>query len=291
MSSPKFVPPSARARAVDEPIAPPVESGLVPPPPADSRIHDIAVGRTTRGFNSDGVRRRRRRARRRQCAKRTGRVGRSRGETTIVLIDPAVPGEGGRYARWDFAADGTAGLYRPAQGTAPAGAYFELPWPDAPPAHDRLKLFVRVTTVDGTKLEAEQDSGDRSDGQRCRCTASPGPRASPERRAGRGSRRSPTPIELGTNAGGDGNRRSRPTAGATRARGGADSDRDLRPSRSGRCSSRLPSRSAEHRLRSRARRFSHCPPVDSSDRRDEEECGNFAARRRARPCDSAESSR
>ena len=35
--------------------------------------------------------------------------------------------------------------------------YFELPWPDAPPVHAQLKMFVRVVTADGTKLEADRD--------------------------------------------------------------------------------------------------------------------------------------
>jgi hypothetical protein len=160
MSSPKFVPPSAKSRPGDEPgapLEPPVATGLIPPPPVDSRIHSISIGRNTGGFNSDdapgddGV-----------IVVVSARNDRGEpvipaGETTIVLLDPAVPGEGARYARWDSSSDGAAGLYRRAEGTAPDGAYFELPWPDAPPAHDRLHLFVRLTTEAGTKLEADRE--------------------------------------------------------------------------------------------------------------------------------------
>ena len=34
--------------------------------------------------------------------------------------------------------------------------YVECPWPDRPPENNRLHLFVRYTTRDGRKLEADQ---------------------------------------------------------------------------------------------------------------------------------------
>jgi hypothetical protein len=73
-------------------------------------------------------------------------------DVSIVLIDPAEPAETSRYARWEFEAEETVNFFR--AGDLP-GLHLELPWPDAPPRHDRLHLFVRYTTSDGRKLEAD----------------------------------------------------------------------------------------------------------------------------------------
>ena len=55
-------------------------------------------------------------------------------------------------ARWDVtAAKASARL-----GDGPEhGIHLNLPWPDRPPAHSRLHLFVRYVTSDGRKLEAD----------------------------------------------------------------------------------------------------------------------------------------
>jgi hypothetical protein len=73
-------------------------------------------------------------------------------EVRVVLIDPAEPAETSRYAQWHFEAEETTKLYR--DGDLP-GLHLELPWPGDPPRHDRLHLFVRYTTSDGRKLEAD----------------------------------------------------------------------------------------------------------------------------------------
>lgn len=73
-------------------------------------------------------------------------------DVTVVLVDPAEPAETSRYAQWQFEAEETAKLFR--DGDLP-GLHFELPWPGDPPRHDRLHLFVRYTTSDGRKLEAD----------------------------------------------------------------------------------------------------------------------------------------
>jgi hypothetical protein len=86
-----------------------------------------------------------------------GEATAARAAASLVLIDPEVPGEGGRYARWDLTADDVAALFRPAGDGGEAGTYFELPWPDRPPTHSRLKLFVRLTTDDGRQLQTERD--------------------------------------------------------------------------------------------------------------------------------------
>ena len=79
------------------------------------------------------------------------------GSLTIVVIDPAIADEGGRYARWDFAAEDAAAAFRPAEADGDdEGFVFELPWPDAPPAHADLHVFVRVVSADGGRLEADR---------------------------------------------------------------------------------------------------------------------------------------
>jgi hypothetical protein len=74
------------------------------------------------------------------------------GQTSVALIDPALQGEQARLARWDFsAAETERALHRGAE----PGIHLRLPWRSAPP-HDRLNVFVRYTTRDGRKLQAER---------------------------------------------------------------------------------------------------------------------------------------
>ncbi len=73
------------------------------------------------------------------------------GDVSIVVVDPALEGRAARIARWDFEADNLAEhVRRNRDGGALA---FELPWP-AQPAHSDLRVFVRFTTYDGRRLEA-----------------------------------------------------------------------------------------------------------------------------------------
>jgi hypothetical protein len=74
------------------------------------------------------------------------------GETSVALIDPALSGEEARLARWDFSA---AQSERMVHTGADAGIHLRLKWRSLP-EHDRLKVFVRYTTRDGRKLQAEQ---------------------------------------------------------------------------------------------------------------------------------------
>jgi hypothetical protein len=69
-------------------------------------------------------------------------------------LDPAKTGEAARLARWDFTAAETATLFR-GRGVS-RGMYIECPWPDNPPEHSRLHLFVRYLTRDGRKLQVDQ---------------------------------------------------------------------------------------------------------------------------------------
>ena len=74
------------------------------------------------------------------------------GETSVALIDPAMSGEEARLARWDFSAAQSERMVH--TGTEP-GIHLRLKWRSLP-EHDRLKVFVRYTTRDGRKLQAEQ---------------------------------------------------------------------------------------------------------------------------------------
>jgi hypothetical protein len=74
------------------------------------------------------------------------------GEASVALIDPALSGEEARLARWDFSAAQTERMVHTG---ADAGIHLRLKWRSLPD-HDRLKVFVRYTTRDGRKLQAEQ---------------------------------------------------------------------------------------------------------------------------------------
>jgi len=76
------------------------------------------------------------------------------GEVAVVLLDPALVGESARVARWDFSATETAARFR--SDVAAAGIHLQRRWPAAPPLHGKLHLFVRYTTADGHRLEADR---------------------------------------------------------------------------------------------------------------------------------------
>jgi uncharacterized coiled-coil protein SlyX len=76
------------------------------------------------------------------------------GSVAMVVVDPAISGPETRVARWDFSPEEAKAHYR---STLFGKAYrFDLLWPHGPPRHERLKLFVRLTTPDGQRIEAEQ---------------------------------------------------------------------------------------------------------------------------------------
>jgi hypothetical protein len=74
-------------------------------------------------------------------------------EVTVVAIDPALQGPAGRIARWEFAATETAALVRNSANNP--GIHLQMLWPNQPPKHNELHLFVRYTTSDGRRLEAD----------------------------------------------------------------------------------------------------------------------------------------
>lgn len=83
-----------------------------------------------------------------------GRPTQAAGEVSIVVIDPQISGEASRLARWDFPAPETAAHYR--DGALTEAFHFELLWPNRPPEHRELKLFVRLTAPDGRRFEDNQ---------------------------------------------------------------------------------------------------------------------------------------
>ncbi len=82
---------------------------------------------------------------------------------SVVLLDRGLPGDAARVARWDLTAGQAATLFR--RTPSGDGIYLELPWPAAAPVHGHLHLFVRYTTRDGRKLEANRELDIALEGQ------------------------------------------------------------------------------------------------------------------------------
>lgn len=73
---------------------------------------------------------------------------------SVVLLDPARSGREAHVARWDFdVAEATSATRTSLLGR---GIHLQMPWPNQPPANSQLHLFVRYTTSDGRKLEADR---------------------------------------------------------------------------------------------------------------------------------------
>jgi hypothetical protein len=83
-----------------------------------------------------------------------GEVLTAPGDLSVVVIDPAIEGEESRVARWDFTADEVAARFR--KTIVANGIQLEMPWPADPPQNEDLHVFVRYTTSDGRKLQAEK---------------------------------------------------------------------------------------------------------------------------------------
>jgi hypothetical protein len=75
-------------------------------------------------------------------------------DVSVVVLDPALQGQAARIARWDFSAKEIASRFERTP-IAP-GIQLEMPWPSDPPSHNDLRVFVRYTTADGRKLEADK---------------------------------------------------------------------------------------------------------------------------------------
>lgn len=82
-----------------------------------------------------------------------GQLVKSGGDVSIVVMDPALEGSAQRVARWDFSADEVPSHFQ----STPLGQglRFQLAWPAEPPKNRQLQLFVRYTTPDGAKINAD----------------------------------------------------------------------------------------------------------------------------------------
>lgn len=82
-----------------------------------------------------------------------GRLVPAAAPISIVVLDPAISGESARVARWDFTAEEITALTQTLQ--QGESLRLALIWPNELPQHNRLHLFVRYTTADGRKLQAD----------------------------------------------------------------------------------------------------------------------------------------
>jgi hypothetical protein len=73
------------------------------------------------------------------------------GDVSIVVVDPKLQGEAARVGKWTFDADEAQHHVR--RNGEGGSFHFELPWQKTP-EHSDLRLFVRFTTYDGRRLEA-----------------------------------------------------------------------------------------------------------------------------------------
>jgi hypothetical protein len=75
------------------------------------------------------------------------------GPVSVVVLDANKLGSEARVARWDFDAGSARRLIRSSQ--MGRGIHLALNWPDGEPDSNNLQLFVRYTTVENRKLEAD----------------------------------------------------------------------------------------------------------------------------------------
>ncbi len=77
------------------------------------------------------------------------------GAISIVVLDPSKAGEEARVARWNF--DLAATEQKLKTTSAARGIRLQMPWPAAPPANDRLHLFVRYLAADGRQIQTDRE--------------------------------------------------------------------------------------------------------------------------------------
>ncbi len=83
-----------------------------------------------------------------------GRMVAAPAEVHVTAFDRSLRGEAARIARWDFSPAETASLFcRTVNGGA---IHLAMGWPDHPPTHNKLQLFVRYVTRDGRSLDASR---------------------------------------------------------------------------------------------------------------------------------------
>lgn len=77
------------------------------------------------------------------------------GPVTVVLIDPTKTGSEAKVARWQVSAADVAQSLNTTRRVP--GAHLRLPWLGRPPQNGQLKVFVRLETSDGRKLDTQGD--------------------------------------------------------------------------------------------------------------------------------------
>jgi len=78
------------------------------------------------------------------------------GEVSVVVLDPGEEGEAARIARWDLSAEEVKRRMH-SDDFYGRGIHLKLPWPDQPPAHSDLAVFVRFVNDEGKKIETRLD--------------------------------------------------------------------------------------------------------------------------------------
>ena len=83
-----------------------------------------------------------------------GRMIDAPAEVHVTAFDRSLRGEAACVGRWDFSPAETAALFcRTVNGGA---IHLAMGWPDRPPTHNKLQVFVRYVTADGRKLDASR---------------------------------------------------------------------------------------------------------------------------------------
>lgn len=88
------------------------------------------------------------------CRTKQGEFAVAVGQVTIVALDPSLPGEQARVARWDITPAQVEKQIK--QAPQPDGILFELAWPKEKPKGNIIDVFVRMEDGQGAKLQTRQ---------------------------------------------------------------------------------------------------------------------------------------
>ena len=88
------------------------------------------------------------------CRTKQGEFAVAVGQVTIVALDPSLPGEQARVARWDISPAQVEKQIK--QAPQPDGILFELAWPKEKPKGNVIDVFVRMEDGQGAKLQTRQ---------------------------------------------------------------------------------------------------------------------------------------
>ena len=88
------------------------------------------------------------------CRTKQGEFAVAVGQVTIVALDPTLPGEQARVARWDISPSQVERQIK--QAPQPDGILFELAWPKEKPQGKALDVFVRMEDGQGARLQTRQ---------------------------------------------------------------------------------------------------------------------------------------